>query len=259
MTTTAPSPVRSIRPVRTGRPRSLTRIELRKTVDTRSGRWLLVAIAVTGLAAALISAIAGDAKDHGFDSISSAVQGSMAVLLPIVSILLVTSEWSQRTALQTFVLTPARGRIVRAKLLAGSLIAVLGSLVGAGLAAAAAATAGSHPADGTWRHAGAVLLGSVIVQLISQLMAMGFALLLLSSPGAIVANFAIPLAWAALTGGVRALHGVQPWVDSSKVSTNLLSGDMDGTRWAQVVVVTLVWVVALLAAGSLRLRRHEIA
>ena len=42
------------------------------------------------------------------------------MLLPIVGILLVSSEWSQRTALITFTLVPQRMRVMSAKLAAGA-------------------------------------------------------------------------------------------------------------------------------------------
>src|SRR5207344_2799662 len=42
-----------------------------------------------------------------------------SVLLPVLGIMLVTSEWSQRTAMTTFALEPRRMRIVLAKMLAG--------------------------------------------------------------------------------------------------------------------------------------------
>jgi hypothetical protein len=61
-----------------------------------------------------------------------------------------------------------------------------------------------------------------------------------------------------MAGGIHALHGVRPWLDPSKASTYLLNGTMDASRWGQVGVVTLIWVVALLASGALRLRRQEI-
>lgn len=38
--------------------------------------------------------------------------------MPVVGILLVTSEWSQRTAITTFTLVPQHGRVLTAKLLA---------------------------------------------------------------------------------------------------------------------------------------------
>lgn len=257
--TTAALPSRittATRPASFGR---LTRIELRKTVDTRAGRWLLAAVALIGVAMTVVTALTGHDKDHTFHQSASSIQGSMAVLLPVVSILLVTSEWSQRTALQTFVLTPNRGRVVAAKLAAGSVLAVAVATLGIALAALATTLAGSHPATGEWRQAGAVVIGSVVVQLLSQLSGMGFGLLLLNSPAAIVANFVIPITWAALAGGIAALHGLQPWLDPAKATENLLGGHMDATRWAQVGVVALVWVVALIAAGYPRMKRKDVA
>src|SRR5205807_479430 len=104
----------------------------------------------------------------------------MAVLLPVVSILLVTSEWSQRTALQTFVMTPRRGRIAAAKLAAGALLACLVAGFGILLSVLATLFAATHPASGQWRQAALVVLASVLVQLISQLSGMAFGLLLLT-------------------------------------------------------------------------------
>ena len=61
-------------------------------------------------------------------------------LLPVLGILLVTSEWTQRTALVSFTLMPVRGRVLVAKVLA-ALIAGLAAIVLA-MAVAALATAG---------------------------------------------------------------------------------------------------------------------
>lgn len=236
----------------------LTRIELRKSVDTRAGRWLLITLAVIGVLMALLGALLGGTKDHTFQSITSGVEGVVTLLLPVVGILLVTSEWSQRTALQTFALVPRRNRVIAAKLLAGGILAVAVALVGLVLSVAATAFA-SHPDSGTWHLAAQVVAGSVLVQLISLLMGMAFGLLLLSTAAAIVVNFVVPLAWAVLASSVHALHGVQPWLDSTQPSTYLLEGDLTPAHWAQIGTNALVWVVALLVAGLVRLRRHEIA
>ena len=48
--------------------------------------------------------------------VSGAVLG---YFLPVLLILMVTSEWSQRTGLTTFTLEPHRGRVVGAKFVAG--------------------------------------------------------------------------------------------------------------------------------------------
>ncbi len=236
----------------------LTRIELRKSVDTRAGRWLLFTLALVGVAMTLLAALTGAAKDHTFQNSVSAVEGVVSLLLPVIGILLVTSEWSQRTALQTFALVPRRNRIAAAKLLAGSVLAVGVAVVGLVLSLLGTALT-SHPDNGTWHLAIPVALGSVVVQLVSLLTGMAFGLLLLNTAAAIVVNFVVPLAWAVVAGSVHGLHGVQPWLDSTQPSTYLLEGDLTPNHWAQIGVNTLVWVVALLAAGLVRLRRQEIA
>src|SRR5690349_18996390 len=95
--------------VASGRPRSrtgislltLTRVELRKLADTRSGLWLLIAIALAAAGTAAILLTAGDAGEQNFAGlfVFGLVPGS--VLLPVLGILSMTSEWSQRTALTT--------------------------------------------------------------------------------------------------------------------------------------------------------------
>src|SRR3712207_8360666 len=46
----------------------------------------------------------------------------MTVILPIIAVLSVTSEWSQRSGLATFTLVPHRGRVLLAKAMAVVLV-----------------------------------------------------------------------------------------------------------------------------------------
>jgi ABC-2 type transport system permease protein len=236
----------------------LTRIELRKSVDTRAGRWLLAGVAAVGIALTAVAVLAGKAGDHTFADCAGDIQGAMTILAPVLGILLVTSEWSQRTALQTFALVPRRGRVVSAKLLAGAVLSQAVALFGLVLSLLAT-TVASHPVSGSWHHVGIVVFGSFLVQLLAILSGMAFGLLLLSSAAAIVVNFLVPTAWTIISSNVHALHGVRSWLDISRPSSELLSGTMNGQHWAQLGVATLIWVVALLVAGGIRLRRKEIA
>jgi ABC-2 type transport system permease protein len=235
----------------------LTRIELRKSVDTRAGRWLLVGVAAIGVALTFVTVLAGGASDHTFADGAGNIQGAMTILAPVLGILLITSEWSQRTALQTFALVPRRGRVVSAKLLAGAVLSQLVAVFGVALSLLATAVA-SHPASGSWHHLGLVVFGSLLVQLLAVLSGMAFGLLLLNSAVAIVLNFLVPTAWTIISTSIHALHGVRSWLDITRPSSDLLSGSMSGQRWAQLGVATLIWVVALLIAGVVRLRRKEI-
>src|SRR5690606_37538154 len=104
-----------------GRAPSLARlvaVELRKSVDTRAGRWLLVVIGLLGVAAVSLLLVSGERADVTLGSVLVIAQLPVALLLPVLGLLLVTSEFSQRSALTTFTLVPHRGRVIGAKLVA---------------------------------------------------------------------------------------------------------------------------------------------
>jgi ABC-2 type transport system permease protein len=101
----------------------LTAVELRKAVDTRAGFWLQLGVVGLAITFAILQAVLGHASDHTLRSILESTLFPWYVLLPIVGILLVSSEWSQRTTLVTFTLVPKRTRVLAAKLAAGILLA----------------------------------------------------------------------------------------------------------------------------------------
>ena len=106
----------------------LTRIvgvELRKMFDTRSGFWLMASLVITSvLATAAIIVFAPD-DQLTFDNFAAAIGAPMTVILPMIGILAVTSEWSQRSGLTTFTLVPHRGRVLGAKFLAAITVGVV--------------------------------------------------------------------------------------------------------------------------------------
>src|SRR3954465_7239026 len=127
MSTTALTPPIRMNPadvhVRPGLSR-LVAVELRKILDTRAGFWMQVAtVALTALVV-IVRLVAGDATDHTFAAVLDVGLKPAAVLLPIAGILLVTSEWSQRTGMITFALVPMRSRVLGAKLIASVVLAV---------------------------------------------------------------------------------------------------------------------------------------
>jgi hypothetical protein len=129
----------------------LARIELRKAVDTRAGRWLLLFIGLVAVTGAAITAVTDPVSNHNLSHVLSDTSQLVAILLPVLGILLVTSEWSQHTALTTFTLVPRRSRIIGAKVAAGVLLAAAGTvsaLAGTGRWLDPS-TAWNHLADGT--------------------------------------------------------------------------------------------------------------
>ncbi|MCY1144566.1 ABC transporter permease [Actinoplanes sp. Pm04-4] len=237
----------------------LTLVELRKLADTRAGLWLLIVI---GLATVGTSAImlgwAPDAEQtfegfFGFGLLPS------AVLLPVLGILSMTAEWSQRTALTTFTLVPARERVIAAKLAAGVIIAIASTVATLALAAAANLLGGALGADAGWDIAGSLIWQGLAMQVLYVLMGLGFGALLLNSPLAIVGFFALPMVWTILGSTIKALATASEWIDINTTTTAMGEANMTGGEWARVGVSAAIWVLVPLVLGIWRVLRREVS
>jgi len=246
----------------------LTSVELRKMVDTRAGLWLMVVIVLlTGLFVTLL-AIFGDngaTDERTFVNYLGATATPQGFLLPVMGILLVTSEWSQRTALVTFTLTPERVKVIAAKTVAALIIGLAAVLVAMGMAAAAAALAGPENA---FEGVAASDFGSFgLLQAMGILQGLGFGLLFLNSAVAIVVFFVVPIAFNVLVTIVPWLQDAAPWIDISTAQTPLfgfdpntgqdLEGGMTAEAWAQLASTSAIWIVLPIAVGIWRVLRSE--
>ena len=105
----------------------LVRVEVRKAYDTRSGLWLLISTAALTAVVMVIQLAVGATQEDvslTYNSFLTSTNFSIAILLPVIGILLLTSEWSQRTAMVSFSLEPRRPHVILAKLTVGVLLAV---------------------------------------------------------------------------------------------------------------------------------------
>ncbi|QLQ11221.1 MAG: hypothetical protein HZY75_13575 [Nocardioidaceae bacterium] len=118
--------VSSTKPVPMSR---LIKTELRKMGDTRAGLWLLISIAAITVIVTVAFFIWGDRDEMTWGTLSSFGAIPLAFLLPVLSILLITQEWGQRTALVTFSQVPHRGKVITAKVIAALIFAVAGLLI----------------------------------------------------------------------------------------------------------------------------------
>jgi ABC-2 type transport system permease protein len=238
----------------------LTWVELRKMVDTRSGRWLLIVTAFLDLALVVTTLIWGHGSDTGLASLFVIAALPPTVVLPILGVLIVTAEWSQRTALTTFLLVPLRSRVLLAKLgatLAFSLLATVLALVVGGVGTAAGAVL--DRGDAGWSVSLALVGYAVLNLLLGGVMGVAFGMALLSSPLAIVALLGLPLAWSVVGGLVPALHGPARWLDINETTSPLLENTMTGPAWAHLATSVLVWVAVPLAVGWWRVLRDELS
>lgn len=234
----------------------LTAVELRKMVNTRANFWLLVTVVLATLAIVVAVAIAGDASDHTLPTLLSAAIAPASLLLPVVGILLASSEWSQRTALVTFALIPQRSRLVAAKLLAGVALALAALVLGVVVAAIGTAVAGSG-VDGRWSLSLALLGQDAVVLTSAMAIGIGFGAALQASAPAIVLYYLLPAVFGAL-GSIAVLDGAAEWLDTSRSMDQLTERLLSATEWAQVATTLLLWMALPLAAGTWRTVRGEI-
>jgi len=237
----------------------LTLIELRKLADTRSGLWLLIVIALGAVGTSAV--ILGFAPDDEmtFQGLFSFGLVPSGVLLPVLGILSMTSEWSQRTALTTFTLVPARGRVIAAKLAAGVLIAIAATVVTLAFSALANLLGLALGGDGSWHLAGALLGQAVLFEVVFVLMGLGFGALLLNSPLAIVLYFAIPTLWSILGEAIKPLHTAAGWLDLNQTTAPLSEIGMTAGQYGRLGVSVAFWVALPLILGTARVLRREVS
>lgn len=238
----------------------LLRTELRKLVDTRSGRWLLIAIVVITVLAMGVTLWIG--RDTGTGMLSLLLTANMpqAILIPILGIMTAANEWSQRTALITFTQEPRRLRVMAAKtvaaLLLGLAVLVVTSLVATAAHMASMAVAGGQIDLWTgWP----LLVNLVVLQIAGVLMGVAFGAVLLSVPFAIVLYFLVPALSPLVFMMTSWLRENAVWLDLGTAQSVLFDDAwLTGRQWAQVGTTTAIWVLLPLAAGCWRVVRREV-
>ena len=231
----------------------LVAVELRKMFNTRAGFWLQVATVAMTVVAVIARSVTGDAADHTFASVLSVGLLPAAVLLPVAGILLVTSEWSQRTGMITFALVPVRSRILGAKLIA-SIVLSLAMLV----TAVAVVAAGVAAVDGTWSDAGTLIAQSAVYLTTGMVVGLAFGTILLASAPALVALFALPITWTAVAS-LSFFAGAAPWLDTRLAVAPLHEEVLSATQWAQAGTALALWMLLPLLIGIWRITRAEVA
>ena len=258
--THAARPARTITPIPMTR---LLKVELRKMFDTRAGFWLMASVGILSVLAT--AAVVLWAPDEAIDqeTFSTAIGFPLSVILPIIALLSITSEYSQRTGLTTYTLVPWRSRVVLAKIILTIAIGVasmfLAVAVGAAGNVAGSAITGLDP---VWNVSvgefGQIVLANVIGMLIGVMLGV----VLRSSAAAVVGYFVfslvLPGALAALAAFQEWFRDLQPWVDVNYAIGGLFSDSMTAENWQQLGVTTLVWVWIPLAIGLRAVLRGEV-
>lgn len=248
----------------------LALIELRKLVDTRAA--LGVILATIALSAVLLGSLfafmaTGDSEVLAGSGVSTSIDAGTLVdagtsglrlLLPVMAILLATSEWTQRGAISTFTLEPRRVRVLAAKLVAVVAASAVVFVVVAALSLAAGwafSTATHTPIDWTLRPAGLAWMGAMAV--FSGLTGLALGMFIMNTAGAVTVYFVTPMVLQGLALLGERFAAILSWVNTAESFGPLVAGTGD-VHWGKVAVSTAFWVVVPLVAGGVRLVRREI-
>lgn len=265
---TAPAPtldVSATRPVPFGR---TFVAEFRKSYDTRAGMWLLISIAIIVTIVEVFMLIVSAVNDSTaiyFDTFAFVPGAVTSLLLPVLAIMLVTSEWTQRSAMFTFVMEPRRFRVILAKWLVGlcwALVTLVVMLVVGAVMTVLSSILSPDATHWTGSSGAPNFLGFVVLQLLTMSTGFAFAALLLNTPAAIVVFF---LYWYLFPGILAAiglisepLRKLMEWVNFQQAAAPLVDGGMSGEDWAKLIVSTLVCIVLPLGLGLWRIMRAEV-
>jgi ABC-2 type transport system permease protein len=243
--------------------RRIIAVELRKSFDTRSGFWLLASVGILAVVATAATILFAPDDAITYDSFGAAIGVPMAVILPMIAILSITSEWSQRTGLTTFTMVPSRSRVVLAKLLDTVLVGIasillalavgaLGNVVGSQLAGVPT----------TWDMTVSEVLYILAGNALGLLMGFTLGVLFRNSAAAIVGYFVyamvLPTLSALLAGAQDWYADAQRWVDFQFNQTGLFDGGFDAKDWASLAVTGTIWLLVPLAFGLWRVLRSEV-
>jgi ABC-2 type transport system permease protein len=232
----------------------LVRVEWAKATDTRAARWLLALVALSTAGMMLAPIFAPTSFDQTYASYLRVAALTVTILLPVVAILMLTSDWSQRSVFSTFTQEPRRIRVVNAKVAASLVLGCVGAIFGGVVTAAglglAAASGRALEAN---LDVGAVT-GYLLFVLLNVLAGVALGALLQSSAPAIAASFALPAAFAVLGTASRL---VSEWIDMATTFNWVLESEWGG-HVPQIAISILFWIVVPLAAGVVRTMRRDV-
>jgi ABC-type transport system involved in multi-copper enzyme maturation permease subunit len=223
----------------------------------------MASLAITGLLDMFATVVFAPDADLTYYNFTKAVGFPITVILPMVALLSITSEWSQRSGLTTFTYVSSRRRVIWAKTLSSVIVAIASMLfafvIGAVGNVVGSTIAGTSTVwDLSVGHALTIVLGNLVSMSIGTMLGM----LLRSSAGGLVMYFVLVLLVPNLTGLLAAsqhwFQELQPWVDLPFAQTSLFEGMHTGAQWAHVATTFAIWIVVPGFFGLRRVMRSEV-
>ena len=241
---------------------SLIRAEMLKLRTVR-GPWLVLAagplLVIAGISGLVVSG--GDLHDPATQAKAVAHVGLTAIFALAFGILAVAGEYRHRTITDTYLSTPARGRVIGAKLIVYALIGTLGSLVSALVAlGVTAAWWSAKGAPFAWGDTGmwTTIGGGIAWNAAFAAMGVGLGALIRNLTAAVAAA----LAWIALVEGIvgQLIGNLARWLpfyagQALGAGGKAMLSQAQLPRWGAALVLALYTVAFALAAVTTSIRR----
>ena len=224
-------------------------VEMRKLVNTRSARWLLLSMAAVGvvIVGVFVAVSTGRGEQIDVSLMLAALALPAGLGAPIIAIMGITSDWQHRDVIKFFALQPARGTLLLAKYLAVASFAlgivVCISLVAVAVAAVVSALQGTGLVLGDLAQSARLL---ACVSVIGSVSGAAVASALLSTPLAIVFVLFQSFIFDSLIGFFAGR--ATPFLQSATLSNVLVEG---GNGWA-ALSSALIWIAIPGAIGVWR-------
>lgn len=209
---------------------------------------LVLAVTLLVGAVAALSAVMWSLSDsHTLRFVCSYVQIAMSLTAPLVGVLLVHHARC----------IGGRAALVAAYRTAMA-VAVGIAVIGLAMSVWLLKDPDPYTSGHRWEDAGAIVVGSVLVQVITQLTGTGVGLLVRWPAVACLLVLVLQLGADRLFHDVGALRPAQAWLTLSPSAGPLLEGEMTGMGWVQSSVVVALWVgLNLLGARAVSRRRSR--
>jgi len=228
---------------------TLTGLEIRKSLSTRSGKSVAALAVLVGPLGVLLATLTS-----GGGVVAAVALGIMGMLIALVllalGVLSTAGEWTHKSVQTTYLLVPQRGRVLAAKALAMGLLGLVLAAVGVGLAVATLATITPGV---VWFAAG---------QAVIAVIASGAAFAVIGAGiGAVLGNSAAALTVTYLTvlGVLPVVSSVRPEIaEKLDPAASIVTLALHGAATTPILVIS-GWVVVSTVAGTLITRRRAVA
>ena len=227
---------------------TLTGIEIRKSLSTRSGKAVGIIAMVIGPIGVFIGSLGGEGEAPG-----AAILGITGMLTALVllalGVLSTAGEWTHKSVQTTFLLVPQRGRVMASKVTA---LAVQGTVLAAIAAALTTAMLWAIPDPIGWTGIGRAFVVVVCAGAAMAVAGAGIGAALANTPAALTGTYLTVL------GVMPVLAAFKPHIADKLDPASSIVNLAQGYSTTTPILVLTGWVVVATVLGTVISRRRAV-